>query len=77
MLCESRRPLTAAEECFDTGIGLYCQGDFERAAHEFSAHGLEAPLCRVFLERCRDFLQTPPPKEWNGAWVFDVKKLHH
>jgi len=74
VLCEGRRPLTAAEECFGTGLDFYRQGDFKRAAREFAAHGSEDHLCRMFLGRCRVFQQTPPPKGWNGAWIFDVKK---
>lgn len=74
VLCEGRRPLTAAEECFSTGLGFYRQGDFERAAREFAAYGPEDTLCRIFLDRCRGFLQTSPPKEWIGAWIFDSKK---
>lgn len=74
VLCEGKRPLTAAEECFGTGLGFYRRGEFERAAREFAAHGPEDNLCRIFLDRCRDFLRTPPPKGWKGTWVFDIKK---
>jgi len=74
VLDEGKRPLTAAEECFGTGLDFYRQGDFERAAREFAAHSSEDHLCRMFLDRCRDFLQTPPPKDWNGAWILDDKK---
>ena len=75
VLGEGKRPLTAAEECFGAGLDFYRQGDFERADHEFAAHSSDDHLCRMFLDRCRDFLQTPPSKDWNGAWILDDKKL--
>ena len=28
---------------------------------------------RILLERCKDYLQTPPPDDWNGVHVFDKK----
>ena len=29
--------------------------------------------CRVFIERCKDFLRDGPPPGWNGTWHFDSK----
>lgn len=75
VLDEGKRPLTAKEECFGMGLDFYRQGNFERAAREFDAHSSEDHLCRMFLDRCRDFLQTPPSKDWKGAWILDDKKL--
>jgi adenylate cyclase len=74
VLCEGQRPLTAAEKCFNLGLSLYRQQSFARAAEEFSAGCAGDHLCRVFLDRCLNFLKTPPPQDWDGAWIVDEKK---
>jgi adenylate cyclase len=74
VLCEGRRPMTQAEECFGRGLDLYRQKAFAPAAREFSAGLSGDPLCGVFLDRCRSFLSAPPPPNWDGAWMIDKKK---
>jgi adenylate cyclase len=74
VLCEGLRPLTEAEECFGRGLDLYRQKAFAPAAREFSAGLAGDPLCGIFLDRCRSFLDTPPPPNWNGAWTIDKRK---
>ncbi len=73
VLCEGKRSLTAAEERFAVGLGFYRQRSFERAAREFSTGGSEDRLCKIFFDRCRDFLKAPPPEDWNGVWSMDDK----
>jgi adenylate cyclase len=74
VLGEGKQAPTAAVESFGRGLGFYRQGDFEHAAREFAAHSSEDHLCRMFRDRCRDFLKNPPAKDWNGAWILDDKK---
>lgn len=54
------------------GLALYRQGRWSEAAREFEggAHLLprDGP-CRVMASRCRDFLESPPPSDWDGAFL--------
>jgi len=53
---------------FEKGLEHYRDRDFARAAEFFEQGAAFDPPCRTFLERCRDYLQNPPPADWDGAW---------
>jgi adenylate cyclase len=39
------------------------------AAHEaIQAEGADNPS-RLYIQRCQELLQNPPPKGWNGVYV--------
>lgn len=51
------------------------KGNFAAAASLFRDCAASAPLakaCKVFIERCGNFQQTPP-KAWDGVWRHDSK----
>jgi adenylate cyclase len=58
------------------GRASYTDGRFEAALAAFQAAAAlradDGP-CRVFVERCRNFLREGPPPGWNGTWHFDSK----
>lgn len=29
--------------------------------------------CRIYLERCRHYLETPAPADWDGVWIMESK----
>jgi adenylate cyclase len=29
--------------------------------------------CELYTERCRHFLDTPPPADWDGVWTMTTK----
>jgi len=60
-----------AREAFTRGLELYFRRcfaeailDFDRALKLWS----ELPPPRVFLDRCRQFLESPPPADWDGVF---------
>jgi adenylate cyclase len=58
------------------GREAYTAGRFEAALAAFQAAAELRPddgPCRVFVERCRNFLREGPPPGWNGTWHFDSK----
>src|ERR1700733_13942159 len=61
---------------FAEGLGAYLERDFRGAAEQYKAALRVRPEdqpAAVLLERCRAFLSTPPPKEWNGVYVATEK----
>ena len=61
---------------FDEGLEAYRAGDFRAAAGRYEA-ALSVrpgdPPSDILLDRCRDFLASPPPLDWNGVYVATEK----
>jgi adenylate cyclase len=61
---------------WQAGRDAYVAGRFEDALAAFQAAATLRPddgPCRVFVERCTNFLSDGPPAGWNGTWHFDSK----
>jgi len=70
---EGHIPLSIAESYFCEGRELYDQKKFTQAAEFFRKGVIDDPPCQVFLERCKQFIQSPPPSNWNGVWILHGK----
>ena len=61
---------------YESGLAAYRSQDFAVAAKLFqqvvSAKGSDRPA-RVMLERCREFLQSPPGEDWQATNAMKVK----
>lgn len=58
------------------GREAYAAGRFDVALASFKAAAARRPddgPCRVFIERCTDFMRDGTPAGWTGAWHFDLK----
>jgi class 3 adenylate cyclase/HAMP domain-containing protein len=58
------------------GMKRYFNQEFRDAAQFFAAVKKLLPgdsLADMYLERCRTFLKSPPPKGWNGVYVMTKK----
>lgn len=58
------------------GIQLYKMGNWTTAIDYFEQVLASAPedyLSGMYIERCREFAQTPPPEDWGGAIRLDFK----
>jgi len=73
VLGEKNYRLSEAEKYFCKGLELYRQEEFEKAALLFDQGSKSDPPCRVYLSRCRHFLEHPPPPDWNGVWIAQKK----
>lgn len=63
-------------EYFETGLNLYREKMFSRAIEEFEKVLLVNPddyPTRVFIDRCFEFLNSPPPDDWNGVFESKIK----
>lgn len=58
-------------EMFEKALLLYRRGDFEDALRLFSIleKDFNDPVSKVFSARCKEFIISPPPKEWDGVYV--------
>ncbi|MEW6068834.1 MAG: adenylate/guanylate cyclase domain-containing protein [Nitrospirota bacterium] len=60
---------------FEGALGLYRRQQFKEAEEKFkclSAEYGDKPS-DVFAERCTEFINNPPEKEWNGVYIAKIK----
>ena len=57
---------------YDTALDAYFAGRFEEAADAFAGMPGDSPS-EVLLARCRAYVQTPPPPDWDGVHVMTEK----
>ncbi len=61
---------------YENALGKYLLREFAEAAGICSVilktHPEDGPT-KTLLHRCAQFVTTPPPKEWNGVWVYTKK----
>jgi adenylate cyclase len=57
---------------YEEALELYLRRDFEAARLAFEALDGDPPSA-VLAARCRVFLKTPPPPDWDGTWVATSK----
>ncbi|HEY5769145.1 MAG TPA: adenylate/guanylate cyclase domain-containing protein [Terrimicrobium sp.] len=62
---EGRREIVTS---YEAAFAAYAARDFERALAVLKNNPSDAPSA-VLIERCRSFLQAPPPPEWRGVYV--------
>ncbi len=61
-------------EAFKRGLKLYRDGRFEEALRTFSEILQNRPddgPSRLYANRCRRFIDSPPPKDWDGVFEQD------
>lgn len=72
-------------EHFEKGIHYYLSKDWERAIRSFEQSAVLEPFIPerdpgistnpslVYIDRCRQMQQTPPPENWDGVFVMKTK----
>ncbi len=61
---------------YNEGLKLYKEHDWYRALTEFKRVLRYFPSdgpARVYVRRCLDFLEEPPPEDWDGVYEFKTK----
>jgi adenylate cyclase len=53
---------------YETAFSAYAAGNFERALAVLQENASDPPST-VLIERCKAFLQEPPPTDWHGIYV--------
>ena len=63
-------------KCFNSGYELYHQKQFQEAIVQFDkALDLqpEDTASKLYIQRCQDFIDSPPPADWDGVFVMQTK----
>ncbi len=61
---------------FDKGRELYKNRQFEEALKYFAAVrkiNKEDGPAGYYIKRCQDYIQAPPPADWDGVYVRTTK----
>ena len=61
---------------FKKGYEFYLVKDFNNAITEFEkalAQKEDDPVSKMYVKRCKEFLEDPPPSEWDGVYVMKTK----
>jgi adenylate cyclase len=80
LLEEIKNPLSPDKQAFLRkyldGINQYREKNWEKAIASFEEAlaiiNTDFPA-KLYIERCRHFLQNPPPQDWNGVWIYTAK----
>jgi adenylate cyclase len=71
-----QNPVPQWAPVYETGLERYRARDFAGAVERFEAviavKGKDE-ASSVMIERCRDFLRTPPPPDWTGTTALAMK----
>ena len=60
---------------YEEALELYFKKYFEKALKKFKGAisiRNEDKSCELFIERCKEYIKSPPAKEWDG--VFEMKE---
>ncbi len=63
-------------QTFESGLQLYREQHWDDAIKIFSTvlkMNQEDYASKVYIERCQEFTENPPGKEWDGVYVFKTK----
>jgi len=61
-------------EAFRTALKHYRAKEWQQASEIFSRLAEAGdPPSQVFLKRCREYIDAPPPQEWNGIYIMQTK----
>ena len=61
---------------FEKGLGLYRDGNYAEAKAAFKlslAIVQDDGPSTTYIERCDQFIESPPPANWDGVFTLDSK----
>jgi adenylate cyclase len=72
LIGDASEPMPAHVAVYEQALEAWLKGDFQRALALAETEPGDPP--GVFLAaRCRAYIASPPPGEWDGIYVFDTK----
>lgn len=73
MLSESKQSML---RFYNRGLDLYKQRRFEEAISSFERalkHEPDDGPCKLYITRCRELIENPPPDGWDGVFTMTSK----
>jgi adenylate cyclase len=73
---ESFPNLMEAVNHFQDGLQKYRNQQWDRAIQSFDKARELNPadeICRMYVDRCKFWKETPPAEGWDGSWIMDSK----
>jgi adenylate cyclase len=61
---------------YELGYELYLKKQFSEALSHFdkaSQLGTDDEVSKLYIERCQEYMATPPPPDWDGVFVMKTK----
>ncbi len=61
---------------YNQGLELYKQAKFQEAISHFENALKLVPddgPSKMYIERCKEYIKNPPPKDWDGVYVMKTK----
>lgn len=61
---------------YNEGLKLYKQRQFDAAKQKFEAClklDKEDGPSKLYVERCQQYIETPPPPDWDGVFAMTSK----
>ena len=61
---------------FNKGFDLYHKQQWQRAIETFEGamkFRADDSVCKLYLERCQNYLKNPPPADWDGVFTMTTK----
>jgi hypothetical protein len=73
MLSERMRAMV---RLYNRGLELYKKRRFQEAEASFRKaleHQPDDGPCRLYISRCRELIENPPPDDWDGVFTMTSK----
>lgn len=61
---------------FNQGFEYYHEKKFSEAINKFKSALIarpQDPVSELYIERCQDYIENPPPENWDGVYVMKTK----
>jgi len=68
--------MTVLLKFYNEGLKKYKKGIFQEALVEFEKASEINPgdgPTQVYIKRCKEFIEVPPPKDWDGVYTMKTK----
>jgi adenylate cyclase len=78
LICEGEPPIewTSCLAHFNQGFALYHEKKFKAAGLKFQEALIARPgdpVSKIYIERCAEYVNQPPPSDWDGVFVMKTK----
>jgi adenylate cyclase len=78
LICEGKPDeiLQSRLNTYNQGLSLYQNKNFKEALQKFEESKVSYqndPVVELYIKRCQEYLQVPPPEGWDGVYLMKTK----